>query len=284
MSAFLEKHKELLPTQYGFQKNTSTTHALLDVVSNSFDQLNSKNYVGLLLIDFKRSFDTASHEILLMKLDHSSIRGPCKNFIASFLTDRTQFVSSSGIKSTTLLVAFGVSQGSILGPLLFLLYINDLHNAISCTRRLFENDTCLFFSSNKLSSLETYMNHDLDKFRVWAIANKLTLDSNKSHDVIISPKYNNNMNSCNDISLNYGKSKILINNCCKYLGILVDSSLNFAFHIKNKLKIKLLDQLELLANKNICCLRKHYCFCITQLSIPISCTENRFGAIPILLI
>ena len=77
------------------------------------------------------------------------------------------------------------------------------------------------------------MNHYLDKFCIWAIANKLTVNPNKSHAVIISPECNNNLNSCNDISLNCGKSKILINNCCKYLEILVDYSLNFAFHIKS---------------------------------------------------
>ena len=85
------------------------------------------------------------------------------------LTDRTQFVSSSGIKSTNLPVTFGVRQGPILEPLLFLLYINDLHNGISCTPHVFADDTCLFVSSNKLSSLETYMNSDLDKFRGWVI-------------------------------------------------------------------------------------------------------------------
>ena len=75
-----------------------------------------------------------------------------------------------------------------MGPFLFLVYINDLHNAISCNPRLFVDDTCFFFSSNKLSSLETYMNHDLNKFRVWAIANKLTVNPNKSHALIISHK------------------------------------------------------------------------------------------------
>ena len=79
MSKLLEKHNVLLPTQYAFQKNTSTTHALLDAVSNIFDQLNSKNYVGLLLLNFKKAFDTVSYEILFMKLDHYGIRGPCKN-------------------------------------------------------------------------------------------------------------------------------------------------------------------------------------------------------------
>ena len=110
----------------------------------------------------------------------------------------------------------GVTPGSILRPLLFLLCINDLHNAISCASRLFVDDTCLFLSSNKLFSLETSLNHDLDKFRIWAIAKKLTINPNKPNDVIISPKCNNNMNSFNDILLNYGKIKILINNCYKY--------------------------------------------------------------------
>ena len=80
-------------------------------------------------------------------------------------------MSSSWIKSTNLPITFDVPEGSISGPLLFLLYIDDLHNAISCTPRLLADDTCLSFSSNLLSSLKTYTNHDLNKFRVWAIAN-----------------------------------------------------------------------------------------------------------------
>ena len=92
-----------------------------------------------------------------------------------------------------------------MGALLFLLCINDLHNAVSRTSRLFADDTCFFFfSSNKLSSLETYMNHDFNKFRVWAIAYKLTVNSNKSHAAIISLKCKDNMNSFDNIALNYG--------------------------------------------------------------------------------
>ena len=85
-----------------------------------------------------------------------------------------------------------------------------------------------FLFLNKLSSFETNMNHDLDKFRAWAIAKKLTVIPNKSHAEIISSKCNDNMNSFSDIALNYGKIKRLINNCRKYVGILVDSDLNFA--------------------------------------------------------
>ena len=81
--------------------------------------------------------------------------------------------------------------------------------------------------------LETYMNHDLDKFPVWTIANKLTVNPNKLHSVVISPKCNDYINSFSDIAFNYGKSKILINNCCKYFEILVDSNLNFALHLKS---------------------------------------------------
>ena len=102
-----------------FQKNISTAHAFFDVVSNSYNHLNSKNYVGLLLLNFNKAFVTVSHEILLLKLDHYGIRGPCKNLIALFLTGRTQFVVSSGIKFTNLPLTFGVHQGSISGQLLF---------------------------------------------------------------------------------------------------------------------------------------------------------------------
>ena len=125
-----------------------------------------------------------------------------------------------------------------------------------------------FFSSNKLSSLETYMNHDFNKFRVWAIAYKLTVNSNKSHAVIISPKCKDNMNSFNDIALNYGKSKVLIGNCCKYLGILFDPNLNFAFH-KKSIENKVFRSIGIISKLKNLLPSKHCCFCITRLSISI---------------
>ena len=103
------------------------------------------------------------------------------------------------------------------------------------------------------------MNHNLDKFRIWAIANKLTDNPKKSHAVIISSKCNNSMTSLNDISLNYGKSKILINNWCKCLRILVDSSLNFAFQIKS-IKNKVARSIGIISKLKHLLLQKHYCF------------------------
>ena len=108
-------------------------------------------------MDLRKAFDTVSHEILLKKLSHYGIRGRAYDFIESYLNSRTQFVSINNRQSQTKSINIGVPQGSILGPLLFLIYINDLHNAVT-KPRLFADDTCLVLSNPSLTALETNCN------------------------------------------------------------------------------------------------------------------------------
>ena len=144
--SFLNKHNVIQKTQYGFQKNVSTNHAIIDVVTNFSENINSKLYTGLVFLDLTKAFDTVSHEILIHKLDHYGIRGQADKIMQPFL-NRKQYVLVNGIKSNLLTNKYGVAQDSILGPLLFLLYINDLPYSVNCNSRFFADDTCLVYSS-----------------------------------------------------------------------------------------------------------------------------------------
>ena len=166
---------------------------------------------------------------MLKKLDHYGIRGPAHKLICSFL-HRKQYVSVDGIQSEIESITYGVAQGSILGPLLFLLYINDLNNSVNCLPRLFADDTCLIIDSPNLASLEIEMNKDLTNVYNWSIANKLSLNPSKSNHLIISPKQNI---LSPHVTLIVNNLPILSCDKAKYLGVFIDLRLNFHSHIKS---------------------------------------------------
>ena len=150
---FLNDHSVLSPTQYGFRSNFSTEHAVLDIVNTCYDNIERKMYSGLVLLDLAKPFDTVNHHILLQKLEHYKIRGIVLQFFQSFLENRKQFVCINKLCSTLTDVNIGVPQGSTLGPLLFLLYINDLPNSANSVPRLFADDTCLLVNSSSTDHL-----------------------------------------------------------------------------------------------------------------------------------
>ena len=157
---FFKKHFIISHNQYGFQKQLSTVHTVLDVVNNCCNSVNEGNYTGLVLWNFKKAFDTVCHGILLQKVEHYGVRGLTNQLLASFLENRKHIVSHLNDKSQTLTVPFGVSQGSNLGPLLFLIYINDLSFAIDCTTKLYADDSCLLVNAPYPYQLETIINNN----------------------------------------------------------------------------------------------------------------------------
>ena len=148
MIKFIEKHKILYLYQYGFRKNYSTCLALVDIVDkikNALDQ----NVMGIFL-DITKAFDSINHGILYSKLAHYGFRGHSLDFIRSYPTNRKQFTWAQGISSEIKGISYGVPQGSILGPLLLLLYINDIQYTVKNREvRLFADDAGLFIQDKK---------------------------------------------------------------------------------------------------------------------------------------
>ena len=226
---FFEKHNVFYPSQYGFRKKCSVIHALLDVTTNAYDEIQYKKYTAIMLMDIRKVFDTVSHKILLCKLRHYGIRGPAFSLIENYLSSRSQFVLVNNCSSSSKPISIGVLQGSILGPLLFLIYMNDLYNATLSRPRLFADDTCLMVSEKSISLLEQSCNSELHRLKKLCVANKLQINPDKSVLIYIPFKLNDSLPKLN---IAYDDVLVPSNNSSKYLGIKIDSKLNFQPHLK----------------------------------------------------
>ena len=147
--SFLEKFNCLYKYQYGFRRSHSTNNALIEITEKIRKVLDWGKFACCIFIDLQKAFDTVNHEILLEKLEHYGICNISNMCFRSYLNDRKQLVSLNGVELETKIMKFGVPQGSVLGPLLFVIYINDLHNAILHSRSYhFADDTHLLIINN----------------------------------------------------------------------------------------------------------------------------------------
>ena len=182
LTNYLESHKILCASQYGFRKNISTYLLLIDMYDKISTACDRNEYAIGIFIDLCKAFDTLDHSILLRKLYHYGIRGITHDWFASYLTNRKQYVLINNTDSSFESINCGVSQGSILGLLLFLIYINDI---INCSKFfkfiLFADNTNIFYSCNNLCTLENTVNSKLLKLSRWFCANHLSLKIKKTN-------------------------------------------------------------------------------------------------------
>ena len=229
MYRFLEDYNCIYSLQFGFRAKHSTNHALIDITEKIRNALDNKNHVCGVFVDLQKAFDTVNHNILLSKLNHYGIRGTANDWLSSYLSNRSQYVSIMGFDSTCQKIRHGVPQGSVLGPLLFLIYINDLHLAIKYSNVYhFADDTNLLNINKSPKQLQKYLNFDLKLLYNWLLANKISLNCSKTELIFFrkagdpSPDFNFN------IKMN--GHKIIPSMYIKYLGIYLDSNLNGKFH------------------------------------------------------
>ena len=207
-------------------------HAMLDIVKSSYNQINSNQFTALVLIDLKKAFDTVSHNIVLNKLRNYSIRGMAHTLIRSYATKRKQFVSINQIRSDLKCINYGVPQGSSLGPLFFLLYINDLANAVESTPRLFADDTCLLILAPNPLNLQNKITQELERLNMWCSVNKLTTNLSKTCILIIPPTLAKSSNLLPSLNVTRYDTPMTLVSSAKYLKVFIDDKLLFKEQIK----------------------------------------------------
>ena len=166
LTAHLNRHNILYDLQHGFRQKRSCETQLLQLVEDLGKQLIKGNQIDLVLLDFSKAFDKVNHLKLLYKLSQHGVKGNTLNWIRSFLLGRTQAVVLEGERSAEAPVTSGVPQGSVLGPLLFLLYINDLPQNIQSQVRLFADDTAVYLTVTSSEDANT-LQADLDTLQEW---------------------------------------------------------------------------------------------------------------------
>ncbi|KAL5253382.1 hypothetical protein ACHWQZ_G013235 [Mnemiopsis leidyi] len=235
--SFLISKGVINENQFGFRKGHSTSNALNYSVEHIESLLAKKQHVLGIFIDLSKAFDTIDHRKLTTKLEHYGIRGNALQLISSYLSNRKQYVNVLDIKSDELPVQYGVPQGSVLGPLLFILYINDICNISTDAKLvLFADDTNIFVAAESISKVYEIANKVLKAVCDYMEVNLLHINVKKCCYMYFSPnkRIKNDTNADHDdhyLSIN---SKIISRvSCTKFLGVTIDDKLNWRAHIQS---------------------------------------------------
>ena len=227
MITFIEKNKIFSDNQFGFRKMKSTETALMKFMDFIHNGLSKKQNVGTIFMDLSKAFDVMNHNILKLKLEHYGFRGVILDFIMSFVRDRKYFVNVNGINSISRTVNIGVPQGSTLGPLLFLLYVNDMENSSAIIDFvLFADDTTIMYSCDDFNQLQSTLEAEGNKVIEWLKANKLVINLTKTQSMLFSFKRGNP-----NFSLNLENAIIEEQQVTTFLGVLIDNKLTWKSHI-----------------------------------------------------
>ena len=229
--SYLTKNNMIYNKQFGFRSNHSTNHALISITERIKSLVDDGLYVGGIFIDLEKAFDTVNHNILCEKLRYYGFRGNVNNLIQSYLANRKQYVSLNGFDSETKKITCGVPQGSSLGPLLFLIYINDFRLCLDKTESgHFADDTFIVYSSNKAKTIETIFNTELKSVSTWLRLNKLSLNTGKTELIFFHSK--RHTLNYDGIYINFNGKRLIPVDHIKYLGMFIDKYLSWDYHVQ----------------------------------------------------
>ena len=228
LNSFVNKYSLLSESQYGFRRGKNITQAAAKLTTLINKSYHNKYFSVCFFLDLRKAFDIVDHDILLAKLYHMGIRGPFYEFLKSYLVGRKQYVQIDNHISDKITISKGVPQGSILGPLLFCLYINDIVSAVDCEVILFADDAAFFITATTLQQLYAKINKLFIDLVKYLSNNKLVANINKSKLMLFSSRL------CpNPEPLTFGGEVIEWVSEFKYLGLTLSNKMSYATHIEN---------------------------------------------------
>jgi len=230
--SYLEQKGLLYPRQFGFRKNHNTEYGILDLLSNIRNAMEQRLYTIGVFLDLAKAFDTVDHSILLKKMSLYGVSEKSATWFENYLSGRTQYVDINGTSTTLLPISCGVPQGSILGPLLFLIYINDLSNCVPGLQViLFADDTNIFLSHKNISTLFSTMNAQLKNLENWFHANRLSINLTKTKYMVFGKERDTDNLPLKLPPLLLSSASIKRVYATKFLGITLDENLSWTRHI-----------------------------------------------------
>lgn len=233
--SFLNKYKIISEQQYGFREKRSTEDAIYCLTSYLYNALDKKIPTICIFVDLSKAFDTVSHKILLEKLECYGLRGKIHGILKNYLSDRQQYVKIDNVTSDPRTITYGVPQGTVLGPLLFTIYINSLLTLkTSGTVLSFADDTAILYQANSWENLKRSVEIDFRIISKWFQHNKLTLNCDKTKYLPFT-SYVNNLPDMGPLNID-ALTQIPEADSVKYLGIIVDRHLRWDLQIQNIIK------------------------------------------------
>ena len=225
----IENNNILYRNQFGFRKYHSTIDALIATHDYIIENLDKNKKIMGIFIDLKKAFDSIDPQILIQKLEYYGITGPFQKIIESYLTDRKMYTTIQNYSSGTRPIKYGVPQGSVLGPILFTIYINDIKNLSKSDEiKLFADDTSIFSTGETYSELEENANKSLNECQEWLLINRLSLNIDKTQYMVF-----NRSESKIKLNLAIGSIPIKQTSNTKYLGLTMQDNLKWNIHINN---------------------------------------------------
>ena len=246
---YLDENELFYKFQSGFRKNHSTNFCLSylnDKITSGFD---SGNFTGMILIDLQKAFDTIDHNILLEKLRSLNFCEQTVNWFQSYLSNRKFCVALGQTLSDQAEIKCGVPQGSILGPLLFLIYVNDMEQAVTCELLLYADDSCLLCQDKDVAVIEQVLTKNFSSLYDWFVDNKLSIHfgDDKTKAIVFSPK--SKTKNADSLNISYGDNSIKQHTEVKYLGCILDQCLS-GEPMANQVIGKINSRLKFLYRKN----------------------------------